>query len=308
MIPVDFQYRESVLLILEEMIKNMWPFDAPGSILEVFHFPPVISYSIPLLSHLTVLLPTVLSIYPIMSSSSSKSGFVKQLSDNPQPHVFKTFHFNGDYEAFRKQVILPLIHDSMTINMFTILTNPPFHFWYHLLLPDPQLSQFTNSFWTLISIHQIVHIPFPHYINYPPHQSASILITWRLTTQGFFSLNIPGCFISDDEVAYLKGNIVALGPDTHQKVVIEGVMEVGRYFILYEVQEVGSIPIGCVQTIQLVTPLNLHLSVLLSFLALMLIAFFPCFFCSSAIFWKLGKVLKEEGPSRSWFSNSTSMA
>jgi hypothetical protein len=30
-------------------------------------------------------------------------------------------------------------------------------------------------------------------------------------------------------------SIVALGPDTHQKVVMEGVMEVGRYFILYEV-------------------------------------------------------------------------
>jgi hypothetical protein len=37
-------------------------FDAPGCILEVFHFPPVISYSIPLLSRLAVPLPTVLSI------------------------------------------------------------------------------------------------------------------------------------------------------------------------------------------------------------------------------------------------------
>jgi hypothetical protein len=64
------------------------------------------------LSHLIVLLPTVLSNYPIMTSSSSKSGFAKQLSDNPQPHVFETFHFNRDYKAFQKQIILPLIHDS----------------------------------------------------------------------------------------------------------------------------------------------------------------------------------------------------
>jgi hypothetical protein len=81
---------------------------SPGS----FHFPSVISYSIPLLSHLIVLLPTVLSIYPIMPSSSSKSGSAKQLSDIPQPHVFETFRFSEDYEAFGRQVILPSICDS----------------------------------------------------------------------------------------------------------------------------------------------------------------------------------------------------
>jgi hypothetical protein len=30
---------------------------------------------------------------------------------------------------------------------------------------------------------------------------------------------------------------VAQGPDAHQKVVMEGVIEVGRYFILYEVKK-----------------------------------------------------------------------
>jgi hypothetical protein len=89
---------------------------------------------------------------------------------------------------------------------------------------------------------------------------------------------------------------------------MEGVMEVGWYFILYEVKEVGSIPIGHVWTTQLVTPLNSHLSVLLHFLMLILMAFFPCFFPSLAFFGKLGEVLKEEGPSRSQFSNSASMA
>jgi hypothetical protein len=87
-----------------------------------------------------------------------------------------------------------------------------------------------------------------------------------LTAHGHFSPNIPGCFISEDMVAYRKGNIVALGSDVHQKVVMEGVMEVGRYFIVYEVMEVGSIPIGHVWTTQLVTPLKLHLSVLLPML------------------------------------------
>jgi hypothetical protein len=120
-------------------------FDVPGFILEVFHFPPVVSYSIPPLSHLVVPLPTVLSIYPIMSSSSSKSGSVKQLSENPQPHVFEF----GGRSSF-PQFVVP-----MTINIFTILTNLPFHFWYHLPLPGPQSSQSINLFWTLILIHPI---------------------------------------------------------------------------------------------------------------------------------------------------------
>jgi hypothetical protein len=67
---------------------------------------------------------------------------------------------------------------------------------------------------------------------------------------------------------YLKDDIVALGLDTYQKVVIEGFKEVGRHFILYEVQEVGMIPIGCVQTTQPVVPLNSHLSVFLHFLVI----------------------------------------
>jgi hypothetical protein len=90
----------------------MWPFDAPWIAWKFFHFPSVVSYSIPLLSCLIVFLLTVLSIYPIMTSSSSKSGSAKQLSDNPQPHVFETLCFSEDYEAFQKQVILPSICDS----------------------------------------------------------------------------------------------------------------------------------------------------------------------------------------------------
>jgi hypothetical protein len=66
-----------------------------------------------------------------------------------------------------------------------------------------------------------------------PHQSASISITQHLTAHGFFSLNIPGCPVLDDTEAYLKGNTVALRSDAHWKVVIEGVMEVGRHFIIY---------------------------------------------------------------------------
>jgi hypothetical protein len=282
-------------------------FDAPGCILEVFHFPPVASYSIPLLSRLVFPLPTVLSIYPIMSSSSSKSGSAKQLFENPQPHAFETFRFSKDYEAFWRQVILPAIRGSHDHQYIYYFDKPAFPLPVSFAPSQPLIE----SFYKLIldtDINLPNHIPFPHYIDYPPCQSASIPIAQRLTTHDHFSLNIPECFISDDNVAYQKGDIVALGPDAHQKVVMEGVMEVGKYFILYEVKEVGSFPIGHIQTTQLVAPLNSHLSVLLCLLALILMALFPCFFQSSAIFGKPGEVSKEEGFSQNWFSDSTLMA
>jgi hypothetical protein len=103
--------------------------------------------------------------------------------------------------------------------------------------------------------------------------------------------------ILDDKVAYQKGDIVALGSDARRKVVMDRIMEVGRYFILYEVKEVGSFPIHHVRTTQLVAPLNSHSSVLLHLLALILMAFFPWFFRSSAVFGKPDEVSKEEGPS-----------
>jgi hypothetical protein len=278
MIPVGFQCRELVLLFLEEIIKNTWPsLMRPNAFWKFFHFPPVVSYSIPLLSRLAVPLPTVLSIYPIMSSSSSKSGSAKQLSENPQPHAFETFCFSEDYEAFRRQVILPTICDSHDHQYIYYSDKPALPLPVSFAPSRPSIE----SVYKLISdtdINSPNRIPFPHYIDYPPRQSASILIARRLTAHGHFSLNIPECFISDDNVAYQKGDIVALGPEAHRKVVMEGVMEVGRYFILYEVKEVGSFPIGHTRTTQLVAPLNLHPSVLLRFLALILMALFPCFF------------------------------
>jgi hypothetical protein len=54
-----------------------------------------------------------------MTSSSSKSDSAKQVSKNPQPHVFETFRFSEDYEAFWRQVILLTIcgsHDCQYIS------------------------------------------------------------------------------------------------------------------------------------------------------------------------------------------------
>ena len=107
---------------------------------------------------------------------------------------------------------------------------------------------------------------------------------------GYFSPNIPGCFVSDHKKGFLKGDIVVFGQDIGQKAVMEEIIEVGKHFILYKVKEVGLIPMGGVQIIQLVAPLNSHLLVLLHFLLLIIMAFFPCFFQSSAIFGKIDRV------------------
>jgi hypothetical protein len=278
MIPVVFQCRESVLLFLEEMIKNTWPslmcpdvfckfFISHLSFHTAFHCYPALLF----------LFPQSSAFYLIMSPSLSKSGPVKQLPDIPQPHDFETFCFSEDYEAFWRQVILPIIHDSHDRQEISYLDKP--------VLPLP--VSFAPSWPSIELVYQLIldtdinspnRIPFTHYVDYPPRQSASIPITRCLTAHGYFSLNIPGCFISDEKVAYQKGDIVALGPDACRKVMMEGVMEVGRYFILYEVKEVGLFPIGHIQTTQLVAPLNSHPSVLLRLLALILMVLFPCFF------------------------------
>jgi hypothetical protein len=64
--------------------------------------------------------------------------------------------------------------------------------------------------------------------------------------------------VLEDKKLLLKGDIVALGVDGPWEAVVEGVKEVVRYILLFEIWEVGTIPIGCVQTTQLVVPLILH--------------------------------------------------
>jgi hypothetical protein len=202
MIPVGFQCRELVLLFLEEMIKNTWPpLMCPDSFWKFF------------ISHL--LFHTVFHCYPALLF------LFPQSSASILLHVFETFHFSEDYEAFRRQVILPTIRGSHD-HQYIYYTDKP-------ALPLP--VSFAPSRPSIKSVYKLILdtdinspncIPFPHYIDYPPHQSASILIAWCLTAHGHFSPNIPGCFILEDKIAYQKGYIVALGPDVHRNVVMEG--------------------------------------------------------------------------------------
>jgi hypothetical protein len=82
----------------------------------------------------------------------------------------------------------------------------------------------------------------------------------------------------EDEKLYSKGDLVALGVDGPQEAVVEGIKEVGRYFLLFEIWEVGTIPIGCIQTTQLDVPLISHPSAFLHFSAVIIMVIFPCFF------------------------------
>jgi hypothetical protein len=77
---------------------------------------------------------------------------------------------------------------------------------------------------------------------------------------------------------------------------MEGIMEVGRYFILYKVKEVGSFPIGHIRTTQLVAPLNLHPSVLLCFLALILMVLSHVSFDPQPIFGSLVRCPRRRVP------------
>ena len=194
--------------------------------------------------------------------------------------------------------ILPIIHDHQ-------------HIYYTKKPTLPPLVVYPSSWCSIELVYKLIFItnvnlanctPFIHYIDNPPHQSTSIPITQCLSAHDYYSINIPGCFISDNDEAFL----VVLRQDTCQKVVMEGITEVGRHFILYKVKEVGSIPMGGIQITRLVAPLNLNPSVFFCFLLLLLMAFFPCFFQSSAIFGRLDRV-----PGRdevwSWFSDSSSM-
>jgi hypothetical protein len=94
---------------------------------------------------------------------------------------------------------------------------------------------------------------------------------------------------------YKRGDVVALGLDGPREAVVEGVKEVGRYFLLYEIREVGRIPNGGIVTTQLVIPLNSHPSLFLRILAVIFMALIPWLFRSSAVFGKLGGGSKMEG-------------
>ena len=279
MILVGSQFRGSALLNLEKIDQNHVAFLCTLIRLEVF----ICHESCHTASRYcsTPLAPVTLKKHFLIMASPSKLSLKTSLCNNPKPHVFETFDPAEDYESFRRHIILPIIresHDYQSIHYTKKPTLPP----PVVFAPDRRSIESVYQLILDTNVNLTNITPFVHYVGYPPRQSASIPIARCLTSHGYLSPSIPGCVISNNKETFLKGNIVVLGLDTCWKVVMEGIIEVGRHFILYEVKEVGSIPMGGVWITQLVTPLNSHPSVLLHFLLLIIMAFFPCFFWSSA--------------------------
>ena len=142
-------------------------------------------------------------------ASPSKSGLKTSLCNNLKPHVFETFDPAEDFEPFQKHVILPFICNS--------------HYHQYVHYADkptlPPLVVFDSSQCSIQLVHKLLldtdvnlanGTPFIHYVNYPPCQSVSIPITRHFSTHGYFSPNIPGCFISDHKNGFLKKAVGSL--------------------------------------------------------------------------------------------------
>ena len=113
-------------------------------------------------------------------ASSSKLSTKEVLCDNLAPHIFKTFDPSEDYESFQRHIILPIIHDSHE-HQYIYYTNKP-----ALPLPvafTPSHHSIKSVYWLILDtdVNSTNRTPFPHYIDYPPHQSASIPIAQRIT-------------------------------------------------------------------------------------------------------------------------------
>ena len=128
------------------------------------------------------------------------------------------------------------------------------------------------------------NISFLHYIDCPPNQSATVPLPHQVTALGYFSLKVPQCFVSNIGEGLNIGDIVGLGSAGPQQAVIEGVEEVGRYFVRYAIREVSSIPLESDMTTQLVAPLSSLQPFPLWFLALIYVTLFAYFLCSLAVF------------------------
>ena len=74
-------------------------------------------------------------------------------------------------------------------------------------------------------------LSFPVYANCPPKQSATVPIPNCVKAPGYFSPDIPGCFVTHFCGGFRKTDVVKLGDVGLWQVVVEGVEEFGRDFV-----------------------------------------------------------------------------
>ena len=117
----------------------------------------------------------------------------------PALHIHETFYPSDECD----------IYDANLIQ--TILLKSYHHsFIYADKYPElPLPASYMSPRASMDSIHHIIletdinrppqELPFPHYIDCPPKQSAKIPLPHYIPVFGYFSRNIPGCFVTTSE-------------------------------------------------------------------------------------------------------------
>jgi hypothetical protein len=219
----------------------------------------------------------------------------KPLAIPPALHVFETFSSYEDYDTYDAAVLRPMIRSSH-----------PYSYIYADKHPDlPLPVAFGPQRASIESVRRLIletdinrpsqNISFPHYIDCPPNQSATIPLPRRVTALGYFSLRVPQCFVLNIGEGLNIGDIVGLGSAGPRQAVIERVEEVGRYFVRYAIREVGSIPLESDMTTQLVAPLSSLQPFPLRFLAIIYVTLFAYFLRSSAVFGETPRIPHARG-------------
>ena len=169
-----------------------------------------------------------------------------------------------------------------TIILLSMLTNiPNFFCRFHIHHQGHQWTLSTTLFWKLISTDHLRNFHFPTTLtallsSLPP-------LPCYIPVFGYFSRNIPGCFVMRSK-GFKKGDIIRLGGSEMWEAVVEGMGCVGRDFISYDIHEVGCLPIGSHLTTQLIAPLSSCKPFFLQLLIMVYVTIFSPFIQSSVVF------------------------
>lgn len=201
----------------------------------------------------------------------------------PALHIRETFHPSDECDVYDADLIRSIILGSRHHSFIYPHKYPE--------LPLPVLYASPRA--SMDSIHRIIletdinrppqDLPFPHYIDCPPNHSAKIPLPRYIPVFGYFSRNIPGCYVTKSE-GFRKGDIVRLGGSETREAIVEGVGCLGRDFIGYNIREVGCIPARSLSTTHLIAPLSSCQSIFFRLLILMYVTLFSPLIRSSAVF------------------------
>jgi hypothetical protein len=212
--------------------------------------------------------------------SSGQLDVSKQVLVDKPAHVYETFRASGNYSAFEAEILRPIIHGTHQQSYI-----------YPSKLPDlPLPISHAPPCRSIESIHLFIletdynrpsqDITFPHYIAPSPKQSAHVPITHHILVSEQFNLKYPNYFMVTDNGGFMGGDILILGGQGLREVVVEGIVDVGRYDVVYAVHDVRAPLVTGPATTHLVTPLSHFRPSFARYLVWAVLACLPCCFCS----------------------------